>query len=291
MKNYKYIFSLSIILAGFASCDDEDNELNNVVLPSAPSVNVTATINTTNAFAAIGSDLNFDITVPQGFSDDAIIQVDSKSPAIITSTQVRLEDGATTGSGTITALDVDAGIGYEPQSVQLAASGVRLVTIEGEGDDETITPVANDNTALSSEPITIDIYDRIEESNPAGMLVLIDWLNPNVNDFDAEIIDEGFTGSFGSSGTGSRYEVMGFGNGNPDGNYDIYLTVFSSDITNPATTEDVPTRIFFTGPDGVTTIVEVVVPAGTVSNGRFPVARYTKTTVGGVAEYSNFIAL
>ncbi|WP_298543139.1 hypothetical protein [uncultured Aquimarina sp.] len=264
MKNYKYILSLSIILAGFTSCD-EDNELNNVVLPDAPSVNVTATLTPASTITTVGSDLNFDITVPQSFSSDAIIQVDSKSPAVITTTQVRLEDNATTGSGSITALDVNGGVGYIPQTVTLAASGVRLVTIdEGEDvddeDDDIITPIANDNTALSSEPINITIYNELPPVSADGnMNLLVDWSGAPSNDLDfsGELIG---LGSLTPSQTGSRYERLAIASNFPDGEFVFSVQVFNTVDTQ--TTEAIEYTLFYSLPDGTVAFLTGTLPAG-----------------------------
>ncbi|MBW1296684.1 hypothetical protein [Aquimarina litoralis] len=260
MKNYKYILSLSILLAAFASCDDEDNELNNVVLPPAPTTNVTATITPEFTFATIESDLNFDISVPSGFASDAIIQVESSSPAVTTIEQVRLVDGATTATGSITALDVDAGVGFRPQTVQIAASGVRLVNIEVDEDmEETITPIENDNTALSSEPVTIDIYNRLPAVSAAGDAnLLVDWSGAPANDLDfrANLVGVGqVTGQ-----TGTRYEAITLAAGFPDGEFVISVQVFNT--TETQTTEDIDYTFFYALPDGTVQIVNGTLPAG-----------------------------
>ncbi|WP_298318719.1 hypothetical protein [uncultured Aquimarina sp.] len=259
MKNYKYILSLYIILAGFASCD-EDNELNNVVLPEAPSVSVTATVTPSATFTSIGGDLDFNITVPQGFSSDAIIQVDSKSASVLSSTQVRLLDGETTGSGTITPLNIAGGVAYEPQKVALTASGVRLVNIEGEDDDETITPVDNDNTALSSEPVIIDIYNQLPAVSAAGnAVVLIDWSGAPANDLDlsGELVG---LGSLTPSQTGSRYETLTIASNFPDGEFVFSVQIFNQ--TETQTTEDIEYTLFYSLPDGTVDLFTATLPAG-----------------------------
>ncbi|WP_299313993.1 hypothetical protein [uncultured Aquimarina sp.] len=261
MKNYKYILSLSVILAGFASCDGEDNELNNVVLPEAPSVNVTATVTPSATFTSIGSDLDFDISVPQGFSNDAIIQVDSKSGPILSTTQVRLEDGATTGSGTITVLDIDAGIGYTPEKVAITASGVRLVTIEGEGTDETVTPVANDNTALSSEAVIIDVYNQFPAVSAVGnMNLLVDWSGAPSNDLDLRGTLTGLGDIDPPSQTGTRYESLSIASNFPDGEFVFSVQIFNTVETQ--TTADIEYTVFYSLPDGTVAFFTGTLPAG-----------------------------
>ncbi|AXT52956.1 hypothetical protein D1818_19810 [Aquimarina sp. BL5] len=260
MKNYKYILSLSIILAGFTSCD-EDNELNNVVLPEAPSVSVTATVTPSATFTSIGGDLDFDITVPQGFSSDAIIQVDSKSASVLSSTQVRLLDGETTGSGTITPLNIGGGVAYEPQKVALTAAGVRLVNIEGEDDEETITPVDNDNTALSSEPVIIDIYNRLPAVSADGnAVILIDWNGAPANDLDLRGTLTGLGDIDPPSQTGSRYETLSIASNFPDGEFIFSVQIFNT--TETQTTEDIEYTLFYSLPDGTVNLFTATLPAG-----------------------------
>jgi len=277
--NLKYIvLSLSILF--FCACEDDDPISAGMGDPTNSTVvNLEGTITPDLLVVGEGNVIGFQVSLPNSFSSDATvtarIELDNGTSNIGTATVLA---GATTGTGTITVpADDDVITGNTIGGVSNAAR-IFLIAILL---DELVEDTAY---TLSSPSVDLGIYSDTLPAD-SGLNILFDWENPATNDFDMEVIDRGFTALFEVSETGNRFESALFQNaGRDDGIYDIYVTIFTD-----SPTVDVNYEFLFTSPDASLTVINGVLPAGSPSGSRIPLASFEKLTdpVTGDVSYIN----
>lgn len=194
-----------------------------------------------------------------------------------------------TASGTIALPNVSsAELSFnETGEFPVQIEGVRQGTLveDEESGDLVFTATGGDTVATTGEGL-IPIFDLAPSLNTNGLEILYDWENPEINDIDLEIIDAGFTGIFDSSGSSTRYEDVLTVNSDPDQDYVLYVRIFTD-----SPEQDINNRLFFISPTGEKTLLTFVLPAGSPTATRLPVAIYTKSTVDGQTVYSDIEAL
>ncbi|TVZ52060.1 hypothetical protein [Dokdonia sp. Hel_I_53] len=291
MKLNLKIYSILFCAVGLLlSCETDDE------LPGDPIIagqgSETASLNfESDPFFGRSEAAGYSVTLASSSSDPRQVQVSSREGSEVTNSSTIVAAGSTSADGSITIPNTGATLAYDERGTFSAAIiGARRgeVTVDEDGE-EVFVASGGDTVATTSDIATLEYYDQTPAVSATGLSYLYDWENPTVNDFDLEVIDRGFTGLFESSATGSRYESDVFNNTNPDGIYDFYVTVF--DPVNTETSADVNSRLFTVDSDGQKTLLEFVIPAGTPTNGRFPVATFTQTTVDGNATYTDISVL
>lgn len=284
--NIKFISKIAfsaLLISSTISCEDDDplsagdgDPLNENV------IELVGTISTDQPDIGESNFLPFSVNLPQSFSSDATVtaRVLLDNGRVSTGTAV-VASGQTDGSGLIQIPPDD---GFFSAALKDDNAGTL-----------TITAIALDSLergnayVISSNVEDINIWARTEPAL-GGLNIVTDWIDADTFDIDSEVIDEAFTTIFETGASGSRFEADLFQNaGREDGNYDVYLTIFSGDTAGV----EIPYVVNFTRPDGTLVSITGTLPEGAPLGTRIPVARFSRVTdeVTGVTTYPEIFAL
>lgn len=292
--NIKYKISFITLLATMSlmviSCEDDD-ELDVVNIPSQSSAVVSLSFDQ-EPFFGRGGAVDYTVDLQGSSSLDRQVKLSSQTGTQRFSDIAVAESGTSVAEGTFTIPNIGGSLAFDEKgSFSTSVVGVRQgELVADEEGDEFFNASGGDTVATTSDPITVEYFDRTPSASSTGLNYLLDWNNPSVNDLDLFVIDEAFTDIFENSETGSRYENDVFNNTNLDGKYDFYISIF--DLVNEFTTEAINSRLFVIDSRGNKTLLEFTIPAGTATNDFTLVGTFTQTTSAeGEVNYSNITLL
>lgn len=284
MKKIKYIFLLTVLSGTLFSCTDDDpisagngDPLNKEV------VNVEATLTTEFDVIGEGTDFDFTVTLPNALPSKATITVELElDNGQITSDTVVVKAGETVRTGTITvAADDGYLIGDDPFLGAENAATLRTRAIM-------LDPLVSGTTyTISSNEVDLGVYRFVPEPNPAGLEILLDWVDPSSNDLDLYLVDSPPSAILDRSESGSRYEsITVLSSDYADG---TYLIAAASFTTPPA--GGTPMKLILTLPTGELETIDLVFPEG--DGGLEFFVSFDKSTnlESGIISYTNFTVL
>ena len=293
MKDIK-LFLLAISFV-FTSCDtdilgDDTYSIEYVDNEAKQGLAVTLTIDRDRV--ASETQVGFTVSIEDALSVDAVVTVANTNKcggplshlAEFTTASATIKAGDTTATGSIIASAMnsvyDGEIPWDGLSdcATFDVTGIAL----SEGDDPYVasTSVATTVTQLNS--------DYMADADDDAVMIVMDWKNPDVNDFDMYVTDMFGASFYEVAESGSRFEGDYFDNDSDtyypagDGQYIVWYAPYVQEAA------DVPAEIYFTHPvTGIVDVISFVSADGTADWPPTPVAVITKITDGdGTMSYS-----
>ncbi|PQJ22986.1 hypothetical protein [Tenacibaculum sp. SG-28] len=254
----KILYAFAITTATFlASCSEDFDRT-----PIIPDIENTLTGTVEAGIAASGRTIEYTVTIPSAFDQDARIGVKSFIPDNIDVTDdntdysfVFLPAGQTSGTGTISLAEsaggtfgVNGNVGYGKLQIDGVAFGTIVTAADG---SESFTFDPNDRTGMTSDVFNLTYYDSVQFDYGADvidgrMTMLADWANPDINDLDMYVFNDDTGVTYEVSESANRYETDIMNNEWPDGNYIVQIGFWI------ATDNEIPWRLFFVHPNQIT---------------------------------------
>lgn len=222
MKNIKNIIITSILLLIMLSCEDSDNIFEFV---GTDTTKITGTLTTTQTIVDQNTTIEFEYTIPQSFTNDAILQIIGAYGVNESTNDITILAGETTGTGTIDLNGND--VGFNGEIFKVSMGGIKLVTFEDLLDDDgepinVAIPTGNDNFEISSNVLEILVHQNFEE---AKANISLGW--DDASDLDIRLRDS--TGTVvASAETGANPETIVLDDTLADGDYTLGIIYFGT---------------------------------------------------------------
>ena len=294
MKEIK-LFLLAIISLVFTSCDTEilgDDSYSIEYIDNEVNQDLAVTLVIDRDRVAYETQVGFTVSIENALSVDAVVTVANKNMcggpishlAEFSTATATIKAGETTGTGSIIASSInpefDGEISWDglTDCATFDVTGIAL----SEGDDPYVASnsVATTVTQLNS--------DYMADADDDAVMIVMDWKNPDANDFDMYVTDMFGASFYEVAESGSRFEGDYFDNDSDsyypagDGQYIVWYAPYVQEAA------DVPGEIYFTQPvTGIVDVISFISASGTASWPPTPVAVITKITdADGTMNYS-----
>jgi len=220
MKKINLIIAL-IAMTLIVSCKSDDTT-NNVVIDASSEME--GTIAFTRTLAEKSETIDFTYTIPQSFGVESTLTVKGVVAGVtLVRGTVTVPAGSTTGMGSIDMPADD--ISYGVNKIVLSIEGLALTST----DDNPIS----DTYRVSSNEVTLDLYDNIPSLHPSRLSVQLDWEGYAGSDLDLVSLRSDGSGWDGAA-SGSRYEEGTLiWDADPDDTYILSIDPYSTPAANP----------------------------------------------------------
>ena len=265
MKDIK-LFLLAIISLVFTSCGTEilgDDSHSIEYIDNEVNQDLAVTLVIDRDRVAYETQVGFTVSIENALSVDAVVTVANKN---MCGGPINPEfNGEISWDGLTDCATFDV-------------TGIAL----SEGDDPYVASnsVATTVTQLNS--------DYMADADDDAVMIVMDWKNPDANDFDMYVTDMFGASFYEVAESGSRFEGDYFDNDSDsyypagDGQYIVWYAPYVQEAA------DVPGEIYFTQPvTGIVDVISFISASGTASWPPTPVAVITKITdADGTMNYS-----
>ncbi len=298
MKNLLYKILFVIIAFLYISCETKEQRFTGSPENRLIFENVNATVSTTNTFALPTQEIDFTATLPADFRSKV-------------SGNVTVEATTTNINGSIRKANVDIKSGQNSATGKIVVGGgggaftgtynLKLTAITLEN------PIIGKHFTLSSNELSIAFGPTtIPDEDGSRLLVRVVWENkvnlnqlncyvkvPSGNEFLCETTTSSGSGSFREYSIDKIQRIQFGGIPSPQnvkyafesGDY-IFSINASLLETSP---NDLNYRIIVRFPDGIVKVFNGVYPALTLTSGKKQILKFSKTGLGELSVYDNFI--
>lgn len=272
----KYINKIAILFFAtlLVGCSSDDEKFSGSPVGNLNIIELIGSISTAESGVVAGQDFMVTVTIPQTFQTDVFVEAVALVEGNKTTASILVPAGATTGSGLIAAPAGVPGAAMPfNNALTLNANAIVLAEVE-----------VGNHYLLTSPSITIDFGDAVlPPPNISRLQIRFDWLGPwagGQNDLDLYLVRG--NALVAAAETGTRFENIALLNTAPDGEYSLFVGVWTVIGTNV----DMPYRFMFRFPDNSAKTVAGVLPSINAGDFLPNVLTFVKTTnADGFAEY------